>query len=169
MLKGSRDRGSKYLSGMPTPIEALDGVPNAAQALPRLTTSGQPSAAHFEALRSAGGAVVLDLRDPSEPRPFDEPALVAGLGMAYHNVPVTPETMTDDTMDRILGVLRANAHRDVLLHCASANRVGGPMIAYLMLDHGLSGDQATDQAIRLGLRSREVMEWGLEYAAKQST
>lgn len=149
---------------MPTPLDALAGVPNAAQALPRLTTAGQPSAAHFEALRSAGGAVVLDLRDRSEPRPFDEAKLVTGLGMAYHNVPVTPETMTDSTMDGILDLLRANPDREVLLHCASANRVGGPMVAYLMLDHGLSADEATERAIQLGLRSREVLEWGLGYA-----
>ncbi len=153
---------------MPTPIEALAGVPNAAQALPNLTTAGQPSAAHFEALGSAGEVVVLDIRDPSEPRPFDESRLVAGLGMTYLNIPVTPATMTDSTMDRILGVLRENADRNVVLHCASANRVGGPMVAYLMLDHGLSQDEATEQAIRLGLRSREVLEWALEYAARQS-
>ncbi|MHB1328408.1 MAG: protein tyrosine phosphatase family protein, partial [Gemmatimonadales bacterium] len=147
---------------MPTPIEALAGVPNAAQALPNLTTAGQPSAAHFAAFGSAGGAVVLDIRDPSEPRPFNEAQVVAGLGMTYLNIPVTPPTMTDETMGQILGLLREHAGREVLFHCASANRVGGPMVAHLMLDHGLSADDATEQAIRLGLRSREVLEWGLE-------
>ena len=40
------------------------------------------------------------------------------------------------------------------------------MIAHLMLDHGMSQEQAVTQAMRIGLRSPEYMDWGLDYARR---
>jgi protein tyrosine phosphatase (PTP) superfamily phosphohydrolase (DUF442 family) len=149
---------------MPTPIEALAGVPNAAQPLPNLLTGGQPTAAHFEALARAGVAVVLDIRDPMEPRPFDEPALVERLGMKYLNVPVTGATLDDETLERILAAVRENAERPMLFHCASGNRVAGALLPILMLDRSLPEDQAVEAAMRIGLRGADVLQWGLDYS-----
>ena len=59
---------------MTTPVQALQGVPNACQLLPSVVTGGQPSAANLAAFKAAGGEMVLDLRDPMEPRPLDEAA-----------------------------------------------------------------------------------------------
>ncbi|MBA3659323.1 MAG: hypothetical protein H0W67_06975 [Gemmatimonadales bacterium] len=148
---------------MPTPLEALRGVPNAHQPLPNLVTGGQPSPAHLEALHGAGGAVVLDIRDPMEPRPFDEPAIVRQLGMEYVNVPVNAGTITDETLERILTVLRGAGDRTVFFHCASGNRVGGALIPHLMLDCGMDEEAAVQEAMRVGLRSAEMMEWGMDY------
>ena len=80
---------------MTTPLDAVLGVANACQALPNVVTGGQPTAAQLEALKAAGGAVVLDIRDPMEPRPFDEPGTVARLGMEYVNVPISPGATGD--------------------------------------------------------------------------
>jgi protein tyrosine phosphatase (PTP) superfamily phosphohydrolase (DUF442 family) len=151
---------------MPTPYQALHGIPNACQLFPNLITGGQPSAADLEALGAAGGGVVLDIRDPMEPRPIDEAALVRRLGMEYVNVPVGTGTLTDATLDRILGVLRGAGDRLVFVHCASGNRVGGALIPYLMVDQGLEEEDAVGQAMRIGLRSAELMEWGVDYARR---
>lgn len=152
---------------MPTPIEALDGVANACQILPNVLTGGQPAAANLQALKEAGVRVVLDARDPMEPRPIDEPELVRQLGMEYVNVPVTTGALTEAMLDGILGVLRGAGDGLVYFHCASGNRAAGAMIAYLMVDHGLAEDEAVGQAMRAGLRSAELMEWGLEYARRK--
>jgi protein tyrosine phosphatase (PTP) superfamily phosphohydrolase (DUF442 family) len=151
---------------MATPYQALQSLPNACQLLPKLVTGGQPSAAHLEAFRAAGGAVVLDIRDPMEPRPIDEAALVQRLGMEYVNVPVGAGTLTDATLDRILDVLRGAGDRTIFVHCASGNRVGGALIPYLMLDQGFEEEDAVGQAMRVGLRSAELMEWGVDYARR---
>ncbi|MEP6472542.1 MAG: hypothetical protein ABJC74_02415, partial [Gemmatimonadota bacterium] len=121
---------------MPTPFQAAAGVPNLCQALPNIVTGGQPSAAQLESLKHAGVSVVLDLRDPMEPRPFDEPSLVRQLGMEYVNVPVVAGRQTDAQLDKILQVLRGAGDKQVFFHCASANRVGAAMIPYLMTDAG---------------------------------
>ncbi|MEO6055499.1 MAG: sulfur transferase domain-containing protein [Gemmatimonadales bacterium] len=151
---------------MSTPVQALEGVPNACQLLPSLATGGQPSAAQLAAYKEAGGAVVLDLRETMEPRPLDEQATTEALGMRYVNVPVGPGTLDDATLERVLTVLRAAGDEQVFVHCGSGNRVGGALIPYLMLDEGMEEEAAVGQAMRVGLRSAELMEWGLDYARR---
>jgi protein tyrosine phosphatase (PTP) superfamily phosphohydrolase (DUF442 family) len=153
----------------PSLLGALAGVANASEPLPGLATGGQPAEAHLRALRDAGAAVVLDIRDPMEARPFDEVAAVGGIGMRYINVPVTSGALSDDTMERILAVLRNRSEHAVFLHCASGNRVGGPLIAHLVLDNGMDEDDAVEIAMRAGLRSAELMEWGLDYARRKAS
>ena len=150
-----------------TPFEALSGIANACQVTPNLIGGGQPSADQLAAFKAAGGAVDLDIRDPMEPRPMDEPATAKGEGLEYINIPVVTGTQTDDLMDRLLAVLRNNKGKQILLHCNSGNRVGGALIAYLMLDHGMDEEAATELAMKSGLRSAEMMQWGLDYAAER--
>jgi len=152
---------------MPTPFEAISGVVNACQVLPTVVTGGQPTAAHLEALKAAGCAVVLDTRDPMEPRPFDEPALVRKLGMEYVNIPIVAGRLGADQLDRVRQTLRDAGDRPVFFHCASANRVGGALIPYLMIDLGMEEEDAVTEAMRVGLRSAELLEWGLDYARRQ--
>lgn len=154
---------------MPTPLEALGPTPNATQVLPHLVTSGQPNPDQFRALREAGVEVILDIRDPMEPRPFDEAALVAELGMRYYNIPVSAGRLDDAVMAEILEVLRTEQGKPTAFHCASGNRVGGPMIAYLMLEEGMVEDDAVTMAMRIGLRSAEIMQWGTDYARRLLT
>ena len=151
---------------MSSAFQAISGVANACQILPHVLTGGQPTADQLKALKAAGGDIVLDLRDPMEPRPVDEPALVRELGMDYVNIPVRAGSLDDTTLEHILAVLRGAGDRTVFFHCGSGSRVGGALIPYFILDHGLEEQDAVDQAMRVGLRSAEYMEWGLEYARR---
>jgi hypothetical protein len=54
------------------------------------------------------------------------------------------------------------------MHCGSGNRVGGALIAYLMLDHGMDEETATAEAMRVGLRGADLLEWGLDYVRRHS-
>jgi protein tyrosine phosphatase (PTP) superfamily phosphohydrolase (DUF442 family) len=149
-----------------TPFDALRAAPNACQVTPNVITGGQPTAAQLAALKAAGGGIVLDIRDPMEPRPLDEPAEAKAQGLEYVNVPVSSGSLGDEKLEKILGVLRGAGQRPVFFHCGSGNRVGGAMIAYLMLDEGMEEDDAVEQAMRMGLRSPEYLEWGLDYARR---
>src|SRR4051812_39546885 len=151
---------------MTTPFEAVSGVTNACQILPSIITGGQPTEAQLRAFKAAGGEVVLDLRDPMESRSIDEPGLVRELGIEYVNVPVRAGSVDDTTMERILGALRQSKDKTLFFHCGSGNRVGGALIPHLILDHGMEEQDAVDQAMRVGLRSLEMMEWGLDYARR---
>ncbi len=151
----------------PSPFDALSGIPNAAQPLPDLVTGGQPTEAQLEAVRAAGGQVVLDIRGPREPRPLDEIAVTQRLGLEYRVVPVIAGAITDSTLEAILDVLRKAQGRTTLFHCASGNRVGAALIPYLVLDHAMEEGDAVQQARRVGLTSPELMAWGLDYARRQ--
>ena len=154
---------------MSTLFQAIAGVPNACQILPHVITGGQPNAQQLRALKDAGGGIVLDIRDPMEPRPVDEATLVRQLGMEYVNVPVRAGSLDDATLDRILEVLRGAGERTVFFHCGSGNRVGGALIPYFILDEHMEEQDALDQAMRVGLRSAELMEWGLDYARRNQS
>jgi protein tyrosine phosphatase (PTP) superfamily phosphohydrolase (DUF442 family) len=144
----------------------MSGVANACQILPNVITGGQPTVQQFQSFKEAGGAIVLDVRDPMEPRPLDEPTLVRQLGMEYVNIPVRAGSLDNDTLERILAVLRGARDRTIFFHCGSGNRVGGALIPYFILDLGLEEEEAVDQAMRVGLRNAEIMEWGLSYARR---
>lgn len=146
-----------------TTFDALSGIANACQATPTLVTGGQPDLKQIEAFKAAGGAVVLDIRDPMEPRPFDEPKKLRELGLEYINVPVVAGQVNDAILERILEAVRQNKEKQMLFHCGSGNRVGGALLPYFILDLGMEEEDAIELAMRIGLRSPEMMEWGLGY------
>lgn len=148
------------------PFQAVAGVTNACQILPHVITGGQPTAAQLKALKEAGGAIILDARDPMEPRPFDEKATAQQLGLEYVNIPINSAALEDATIDRILELLRKSGDKTVFFHCSSGNRVAGALIPWFMMHEGMDESEAVNQAMRVGLRSPEVLEWGLEYARK---
>jgi protein tyrosine phosphatase (PTP) superfamily phosphohydrolase (DUF442 family) len=151
---------------VPTAFQAVSSVANACQILPNVITGGQPNAQQLRALKEAGGSIVLDVRDPMESRPVDERDLVHQLGMEYVNIPVKAGSLDDTTLDRILAVLRGAGDRTIFFHCGSGNRVGGALIPFFVLDQDMEEQDAVDQAMRVGLRSAEIMEWGLSYARR---
>lgn len=151
-----------------TAIDAIAGVVNACQPLPTLLTGGQPDLHHLRALKGAGTALVLDIRAGSEARPFNEPQTIADLGMAYVNIPVGPTPLNDALMEAILAVLRERRDETVFFHCGTGNRVGGALLPFLILDHGMEEEDALAIASRVGLRSPELMQWGVEYARRHA-
>jgi protein tyrosine phosphatase (PTP) superfamily phosphohydrolase (DUF442 family) len=136
--------------------------------LPNVVTGGQPTETQLEAFRAAGGQTVLDIRAPQEPRSLNEVAVTQRLGLVYQVVPVAAGTVTDETMSRILDALRHATGRPLLFHCASGNRVGAALIPHLILDHGMDEPTAVAQAKRVGLRTPELLTWGVDYARRHA-
>lgn len=144
----------------------VPGLANAACPLPEVVTGGQPAKAHLEELARRGYRTVLDLRAPEEPRPFDEPAAARRLGLEYLNLPVTPETLTDETFSRFRDLMRDRGRRPVIVHCGSGNRVGAVLIPYLVLDEGKGMEEAMETALEVGLRSQELADRALDYVRR---
>ncbi len=147
-------------------LDAVAGLPNAAEPVPGWVTGGQPTAAHVAALRGAGCQVILDNRDPMEPRPFDEPAAVRAAAMEYINIPIVHGAVTVDTMRQMHAAVKKLAGRKALLHCSSGNRTAAALIPYLMIDGGMEEEAAVEMAMTMGLRSAELMEIALEYTRR---
>lgn len=146
--------------------ELARAVPGLAQGycpLPGVATAGQPRADQLRAIAASGYRAVLDLRAVAEPRGYDEPAAARDAGLRYENVPVTSPVVTDADFDRVRDFVADEANVPVLVHCASANRVGALLLPHLVLDLGHGIDDALAAARRIGLRSPELTDAALRY------
>ncbi len=148
-------------------LDAFQGLPNAAEPVPGWVTGGQPTEQQLKAFKAAGGEVVLDNRDPMEPRPFDEPTAVRAAGLEYISLPIIHGAVTTDTMKQMYTAVKKLEGRKALLHCSSGNRTSAGLIPYLMIDKKMEQDDAVDVAMRGGLRSAELMELALEYVKER--
>jgi protein tyrosine phosphatase (PTP) superfamily phosphohydrolase (DUF442 family) len=146
-------------------LDAVRTLPNVAEPLPGWVSGGQPSEQQIKDFKAAGGEVVLDNRDPMEPRPFDEPAVARAAGLEYISLPIVHGAVTTDTMKQMHKTLKQLEGKKALLHCSSGNRTAAGMIPYLMVEQGMEEEDAVDLAMRNGLRSAELMEIALNYAS----
>src|SRR5207245_3258106 len=122
-------------------LDAIDGVPNACEPIHGLVTGGQPALEHLAALKRAGCEVVIDLREPMEQQPY-RPAAVTQAGLEYRNIPVGHGTLTDATFGRLLEAVRELAgKRPTSVYCSNANRVGVPLIPFLLSVPGLQQER----------------------------
>lgn len=149
-------------------LTAVAGLPNAAEPVSGWITGGQPTELQLKAFKSAGGEVVVDNRDPMEPRPFDEPRAVRAVGLEYISVPLVHGAVTADTMKQMHQTLKQLEGRTALLHCSSGNRTAAALIPYLMIDEKMEQEDAVDMAMSIGLRSAELMEIAVQYASRLS-
>jgi len=141
------------------PAAAAPLEPDECGSIARLHASGgvllasQPSPADFERASERGVRTVIDLRHADELEDFDEREVVTGLGLTYVHFPWSgPDELTDEVFDRSRELLRT-AERPILLHCASANRVGAVWIPWRVLDGGIALDEAVAEARTVGLRT----------------
>jgi protein tyrosine phosphatase (PTP) superfamily phosphohydrolase (DUF442 family) len=145
-------------------LSQLSGVENACRPFPWLVTGGQPSEEALEALAKAGFHDVFDLRSVNEPRGFDEPATARSMNVRYHPIPVTPADFTDSKFTAFRHHLSAHGpDKPMFIHCASGNRVGAALLPWLVLDKGLSEDDALEMARAVGLVHPDLTKRALEY------
>jgi protein tyrosine phosphatase (PTP) superfamily phosphohydrolase (DUF442 family) len=149
-------------------LTAVAGLPNAAEPVSGWITGGQPTELQLKAFKSAGGEVVVDNRDPMEPRPFDEPAVVRAAGLEYISLPIVHGAVTTDTMKQMHQTLKKLEGKKALLHCSSGNRTAAALIPYLMVEKKMEQEDAADLAMSIGLRSAELMEIAVQYASRLS-
>lgn len=129
--------------------------------------AGQPASEDFAALPELGVRTVINLRTAKEQADFDERARVEGLGLAYVNVPFGGPGELDDAIFSEVRT-RLAAPGPMLLHCASANRVGAVWIPFRVLDQGVELEAAVAEAKSIGLKSPELEAKARDYVARHA-
>jgi uncharacterized protein (TIGR01244 family) len=130
------------------PVVGTAQLPNRADPLPGITTSGQPTESALSELADEGYVAVIDLRGENEDRGIEEAATVERLGMRYVSIPVSGAAGVSYENAEALDAALADLEGPVLIHCASSNRVG----ALLSLRQHLLGENAAD-SLALGLEA----------------
>ena len=143
-----------------------DDVPKILCVDERFSTAGQPTDAAFAKLAGAGFRSVLNLRTATEGADLDrERQLAEKAGLRYISIPVVGSDPKPEQADQFLKAVKDNANQPMLIHCASANRVGGFWMIHRVLDQGWSEDKALEEATKIGLRSDVLKKFALDYIA----
>lgn len=104
-------------------------------------TGGQPTAEQFETLANLGYTTVINLRGLDE-NGNTNPEFVESLGMTYVSIPITGAPDVSEANARKLAEVMAASEGDVVIHCASGNRVGALVALKGYYVDGLSPEDA---------------------------
>jgi uncharacterized protein (TIGR01244 family) len=139
----------------PETVDAA-AIPNYHRIRPDLAGGGQPSAEGLAQLKAMGFKTVINLRTEREGARAEQET-VEKAGLRYVWVPMTAETFSASDVARVASVVDDESAGPVLLHCASAGRVGA-MWAALEASKGKPLDEAEAAGRTVGLASPALVE-----------
>ncbi len=132
-------------------------------------TGGQATDKAFAKIAASGFRSVLSLRTRLEGVDLErERSLVEQNGLRYFNIPVVSRAPRPEQADEFLRVVKIPAHHPMLIHCATANRVGGFMMIYRVVEQGWSVEKAFSEALKIGLRGEELKAFAKDYVASRA-
>lgn len=126
-----------------------------------LATAGQPSEEGFQQLYKQGYRTVLNLRTSGEGSEEEGP-LCQSIGFQYKNIPVMPDTLSMGKVKKFHKIVQNEKKRPLIIHCKSANRVGGMWYLSRTLLDKIPQEQALKEARAIGLQpglETVVREW----------
>lgn len=127
-------------------------------------TSGQPSLEDLSRFKDEGIRAILNLRRLSEdPILAEEEKKARALGLRYFSIPVDSSNLQEEDADEFLRIVVDEANRPILIHCGSANRVGGFWMIYRVLQDHWSFQEAEEEARRIGLRNPVLADFARKY------
>ncbi|MEX0742564.1 MAG: sulfur transferase domain-containing protein [Phycisphaeraceae bacterium] len=132
--------------------------------------ASQPAEADIAAIEAQGYRSVLNLRTQGEmdQLDFDEREMLTSQGIGYHQIGIGgAEGLTDAVFDEVRAILSDADNHPLLVHCASANRVGAVWLAHRVLDAGLDYENALAEAKVVGLRSPALEQAARDYIYRQ--
>ncbi|MBT8150382.1 MAG: protein tyrosine phosphatase family protein [Gammaproteobacteria bacterium] len=131
-------------------------IPNLYKVGDDLYSSGQPPREDFAALAEQGLKHIVNLRPPFEME-FDEEALVASLGMTYHNIPVDGAGINFENAALLANKLQDIGDQPTLVHCASGNRNGSLAALIAAQEQEMDAESAIAEGRRWGLTRYEPL------------
>jgi uncharacterized protein (TIGR01244 family) len=141
------------LAGVPETMDPTQ-IPAYRLIRPGLAAAGQPSPETLARLGALGFRTVVNLRTEREGA-AQEKTVVESQGLRYVWVPVTPDTFSLADVAAVEKVLDDAAATPILLHCASANRVGA-VWAVVQVRKGKSFDEAMAAGREAGLHNPQL-------------
>ena len=109
----------------------IEDIFNYYQLSSTLSTSGQPTAIQFRAIRDAGFKTIINLLpENTENALAHEADLVKELGMAYIHIPVHFLRPTEEDFRRFTTAMQTVSHEKTWVHCAANARASAFIYRY---------------------------------------
>lgn len=149
--------------------QSLKGdIPNLLCLDDKFTTAGQPSQEAYAKLAANGFRSVLNLRTDSEGVDISaHRELAEKAGLRYIHIPVVGNDPKPEQAELFIKAVKDQQNHPMLIHCGSANRVGGFWMIYRVAVQGWPEDKALEEATRIGLRSPVLKKFAQDYIASQ--
>src|SRR5688572_4047013 len=128
-----------------------------------LFIAGQPTERALREMKRLAVTTIINLRMPQEMERigFDEPKLIAELGMKYVYIPMRggdgEKSYSPQTLRKFADAMKA-ADGKVLLHCTIAWRASHIWAAYLIQEHGVADADALTHARAINLMDDHRMD-----------
>lgn len=133
----------------------------------RLMVAPQIGAADFAVLAAAGVRAVINNRpdgeEPGQLSSAEAARLAAASGMAYHHIPVTAATLSDEAVASFRRDVAA-ADGKVLAYCRSGTRSA----TLWALGEILAGDRSRDEALAIGRANGLDLAGGLAWLDRRA-
>jgi len=144
------------------PQKQSEDLPHYMEVTPYIGTGGQVTNAGIGQLAEKGYRAIINLRTAGEGVDLEaEQKAVEAAGMAYYSIPISGRDPDPAQVGKFLDLMKSLVAKRVYVHCATANRAGSLMLVELVLQDGLSIDDATAEAVRIGLRSDALKQFAL--------
>ena len=117
-------------------------------------------------LKRMGFVSVINFRTAEEDGADVEAGRAAAqaAGLRYFHMPFSQPT--PDIAESFLATVADTTNQPVYIHCGSANRVGAMWLIKRVKQDGWSLARATEEAETIGLRSRALRDFAIDYASR---
>jgi ubiquinone/menaquinone biosynthesis C-methylase UbiE/protein tyrosine phosphatase (PTP) superfamily phosphohydrolase (DUF442 family) len=129
----------------------LPSIKNAILLDARTIAAGKPTVPELNEIATMGFRTVLNLQTQQEGSDA-EAGIVEKLGMKYVNIPIVPNAIDSEQIRSFSETLTKTDNYPMLIHCASANRVGGLILLHDVLHQKKDLEIALKEARRTGLK-----------------
>ena len=117
---------------------------------PTIATSGSIASGGLSELKQKGFKTIVDFRTPAEGT-VQEAKQAKALGLNYINLAVGTAWPSDELLAEFYALVEDPKQHPILLHCASANRVG-MLWAYYRLQRGMGKSGALEEGRTIGMK-----------------
>jgi len=139
----------------------------------QVTVAGQPDPVQLAELRQKGFKTIFNLRaDGEENQPLSpeaEGAAVREHGMEHRHIPVSPDRMKPELVDRFRDELQA-APKPAFVHCGTGLRAGAFSMMDMAVAAGWSGEETLRKAEEMGFEcdKPELKQFVSDYIDRKS-
>lgn len=139
-----------------------DDIPNF-KTVDGIGCAGQPTPEGFQKIRELGYKTILNLRAEGEKGVAEERALVETLGLRYEWIPITPDSITEEKIQKYVAIVESPRTGKLFVHCASSHRVGALYAIYLGTRKKLPVEEALRKGAEAGLKNPTLVEVARQY------